>query len=376
MSTVFLVDDEESERKVLRRLLRDEGYRLVDCASGEEALELARADPPDLVLLDVRLPGANGFEIARALKAQAAENYLPVILVTGMADPRSRLEGLDTQADEVLTKPFNGRELLARMRNLLLLRSQQVSLLRKNVELAELHRFKDEMSSLVVHDLKNPLSAIITNLRFVLGEPGNLDADQLDALSDALSASQRATRLIQNLLDVTRIEASRFEPRRARTRLASMVGEALRHRALIARSRGITLSASLPEDLEAEVDGDLLSRAIENILDNGMRYTPSGGRLLVEGGVVGGDVELRIGNSGPAIPPAARAVIFEKFGQASPGSGRMNLGLGLYFCRLALEAHGGRIWLGDAPGLPTVFHLAFPLAPPPKPTSTALRAEE
>ncbi len=120
----------------------------------------------------------------------------------------------------------------------------------------------------------------------------------------------------------------------------------------------------LNRTLEVEVDEDLLARVIENVLDNGMRYTPAGGRLRVDGAASDGQVELRIANTGPAIPAAVRRVVFEKFGQATQATGRMNLGLGLYFCRLAMEAHGGRIWVDEAPQFPTVFDLAFGDAPP------------
>lgn len=361
MKTILVVDDEPMNHEVVHAYLEGEGYRLVDAMSGAEALAIAQQDPPDLVLLDVMMPGFDGFEVARALKEQAADHYLPIILVTALADHNSLLAGLNTHADEVLTKPVDGQELVLRIRHLLMLRSQHVSLLQKNVELAELHRFKDEMSSLIVHDLKNPLGAIITNLSFVLGEPGNLDADQLDALSDAQSASQRAMRLIQNLLDVTRIEASRFEPRRASTGIAALIDGALHQRTIVARSRGISMVSTLDASLQVDIDGDLITRAIENILDNGLRYTPRGGRIQISGEVVGSNLELRIGNTGPAVDAAARTLVFEKFGQASQSSGRMNLGLGLYFCRLAVEAHGGRIWLGDAPELPTVFNITLPM---------------
>ncbi|PZR16558.1 MAG: hypothetical protein DI536_05165 [Archangium gephyra] len=361
MKTILVVDDEPMNHEFVHAYLEGEGYRLVDAMSGAEALAIAQQDPPDLVLLDVMMPGFDGFEVARALKEQAAGHYLPIILVTALADHNSLLAGLNTHADEVLTKPVDGQELVLRIRHLLMLRSQHVSLLQKNVELAELHRFKDEMSSLIVHDLKNPLGAIITNLSFVLGEPGNLDADQLDALSDAQSASQRAMRLIQNLLDVTRIEASRFEPRRASTGIAALIDGALQQRTIVARSRGISMVSTLDASLQVDIDGDLITRAIENILDNRLRYTPRGGRIQISGEVVGSNLELRIGNTGPAVDAAARTLVFEKFGQASQSSGRMNLGLGLYFCRLAVEAHGGRIWLGDAPELPTVFNITLPM---------------
>jgi signal transduction histidine kinase len=97
-------------------------------------------------------------------------------------------------------------------------------------------------------------------------------------------------------------------------------------------------------------------RIIDNTLDNAVRYTPRGGRISLAAEAVSDErVQIRIGNSGPAIPAEHRESIFEKYGQTSPGQGRMNLGLGLYFCRLAIVAHGGRIWVESTTDLPTIF---------------------
>jgi signal transduction histidine kinase len=117
--------------------------------------------------------------------------------------------------------------------------------------------------------------------------------------------------------------------------------------------------APAPE-ITVEVDADLVTRTVENIFDNALRYTPSGGSIEIELREVGPDIEIRIGNSGRAIPMGARSTIFDKYGQASSGIGRINLGLGLYFCRLAIEAQGGGIWVEQSDRMPTVFGIRLP----------------
>jgi two-component system, OmpR family, heavy metal sensor histidine kinase CusS len=105
-----------------------------------------------------------------------------------------------------------------------------------------------------------------------------------------------------------------------------------------------------------------MTRAIENVVDNALRYTPSGGTIALIATRVGDDVELAIGNDGPPIPAEARLAIFEKYGQAGRHSGRMNLGLGLYFCRLAAEAHAGTLELRETSEFPTLFVFRLPFA--------------
>lgn len=361
MQRILIVDDEPTNIELVEEFLEGEGYEVFTAASGLEALALATAQPPDLVLLDVMMPGLDGFEVAQRLKALCPAAFLPVVLVTALGDVASKVTGLGGHADEFLTKPVDLRELLVRVRNLLRLRVNDVELRAKNLEHLELHRFKDELSSMIVHDLKSPLTAVIANLNFVLAEPENLDPMQLEALRDAQNSAARTVRLIHNLLDVTRVEAQRLQLRLATTPISSLVEPIVRQHAARALRRTTEVIVRLDPALGVALDADVMTRVLENLFDNAARYTPVGGRIEVGLERVGADAVLSIGNSGPAIEPASRSLIFEKYGQASANSGRMNLGIGLYFCRLAVEAHRGSIWVDSMPGLPTVFKVSLPL---------------
>src|SRR5262249_46527856 len=146
MARILVVDDSEVNRDLIHAFLEGEAYVLFDASSGEEALEVAARAPPDLVLLDVMMPGIDGFETARRLKKAAGEDFLPVILLTSLSDQESRVRGLETGADEFLTKPVNAQELHARIRSLLRLRAKERALAEQNLRLLELDRFKNDMS--------------------------------------------------------------------------------------------------------------------------------------------------------------------------------------------------------------------------------------
>jgi signal transduction histidine kinase len=360
MAKILVVDDLRVNRKLVVAYLQEEGYGFVEAESGERALELAAETKPDLILLDVMMPGMSGFETARKLKEQSPDAHVPIIFVSALDDRAARLSGLQIGADEYLTKPIDRVELLVRVRNLLALRARERALQRRNVELVELCRFRDEMSALLVHDLKNPLGVIMANASFLADSLS--DPEHLEALGDARTAAQRILRLIANLQDLTNIEAERMVLQQAPVRPAEVLAEVLAPRRQARTSRGIELATACDEELEILADRDLVTRVIENIVDNAMRYTPRAGRIEVSCRAAAERGRIRVGNSGPPIPVDARPLVFEKFGRASSQVGRTNLGLGLYFCRLALEAHGGRIWIDESPALPTIFEMELALA--------------
>jgi signal transduction histidine kinase len=234
-------------------------------------------------------------------------------------------------------------------------------MLRLNHKTLELDRFKQEMFAVVVHDLKSPMAAVMTSVAHVATELHGASEDVRSSLADIQSACNRIMRLIANLLDLARLEAKQLPLTRKPVNLTSVLFTLAKQRsAQAAAHKAQILTIDLPDLLRVDTDEDLFIRVVENVLDNALRYTPPGGRIEIRAERVERRVQIRIGNTGSAIPVAAQATIFEKFGQASV-AGRMNLGLGLYFSRLAMEAHGGRIWVESSPALPTIFALELPL---------------
>jgi two-component system, sensor histidine kinase and response regulator len=360
MARILNVDDVPVNRQLLAAFLEPLGHEIIDAGSGEQAIELARELRPDLVLLDVMMPGLDGFETARVLKDQAGQEYLPIIFLTSLTDSQSRLRGLRAGADDFLTKPIDQHQLVARVANLLTLRAKELALLKSNVELIELHRFRDEMHSLIVHDLKSPLTVVLSNLEFVLADPEVLPADVLEALGDAADGGRRVMQLVANLLDLAQIEVGRFALRKTSVPLASLVKRVVHQRQRKATARNLRTEVLIGDELMVSVDEALFTRVVENIVDNAQRHAPEGGLIRIEATSTERRFKLTIANSGPAIPLEGRAKIFEKFGQASNKTGRMNLGLGLYFCRMAVEAHGGCIAVEEQASLPTVLAIEIP----------------
>lgn len=362
VARILIVDDDELNRELLDAYLDGAGHELDHAVSGEAALAQAATSPPDLVLLDVMMPGIDGFTTATRLKAMFPDVFLPIVLVTALGDRASRVRGLAAGADEFLTKPLDRDELLVRIGNLLALRAHEHELARRSVDLLELSRFKDDMLATLVHDLRSLATVILGAVDFVSRSP-ELDADSREVLDDCRQASGRMMRMVANILDLSRAEEGRLSPRPAEASLHELVRIAVAPRRQLFERRGIFLDLA-EGDLWAEVDRDLLVRALENLFDNAARYAPVGGRVHAGVTSSGHEAVIRIGNNGAPIPEAARDRIFEKYVQVAGASGALrthNVGLGLYFCRLAIEAHGGRVWIEGTDALPVVFALALPM---------------
>ncbi|HVZ71224.1 MAG TPA: HAMP domain-containing sensor histidine kinase [Polyangia bacterium] len=339
--------------ELLRRLLdgdrcsllffNDEGERALVCtppaAPGEASLLKARL--ARLLLADD--PGAkNADDRARH------ELALPVV-------------GLDEVLGALLLERRGAGERELRLFSLVAAQlGAYLTMLRLHRQAVELDRFKREMFAVIVHDLKNPMAAIMGTVHYLAHDLREAPEDVRAGLADVQSACNRIQRLVANLLDLARLEERRMPLHPAALALAEILAELVGHRRASAKARGTSIAiVGMDDGLRVTADPDLLARVIENILDNAVRYTGEGDRIELWATAARERLVLRIGNTGPPIPASALSTIFEKFGQASKG-GRMNLGLGLYFARLAMEAHGGRIWLERTDALPTIFAIELP----------------
>lgn len=361
---LLLVDDEERNLSLLESFLSPHGWRTSRALEGETALRLAAAEAPDCILLDMMLPGLDGFEVCRRLKADPATSLIPVIMVTALQKCEDRARGLEAGADDFISKPVNPEELRARVRSLLRLRFLHEELAERLRQLRAAEALRQQLTHLLIHDLNGPLSALKVNLSILLaGLEEPLRPQQQAILTNALGNAEHLSRLIRTLLDIARLEEGRLPVKQEPLSLAALAATACREQEAAFRAKGVTLEEALPPDLPPVLgDEDLLSRVLDNLLRNALEFTPAGGRVTVSAGGEAGGVILSVRDTGQGIPAAFREKIFDKFAQAEVGAqgGRRGTGLGLTLCRLAVEAHDGRIWVESAEGRGSCFFVALP----------------
>jgi signal transduction histidine kinase len=356
--TILVVDDEASNRDVMRELLR--AHHVLEAASGEQALELIASERVDLVLLDVQLPRMSGYDTCRRIKALQPEGFLPVILVTGLSERTDRTAGLEAGADDFLTKPVDGRELVLRVRLFLRLHAQDRLIRRQLKDLVLLQAAKEDLVSLIVHDVRSPLSGQLAILQLMLEDLGPGEAPSLRAdLEKCLGASRQVLDLLEEVLRVRLLEEGALPIRREPVTLAPLLEGSLALLRGVARRQGIELTLQTLGDPSAALDERLVRRSIENLVSNAIKYSGSGREVSVTLRNHKGEVGVEVADRGPGIPPELRGILFEKFaaGQLAADGRRMGVGLGLYMVKLVARGHGGSVSAHDRPGGGTVFRL-------------------
>jgi len=372
IENILVVDDHEKNRQLAEAQLVTAGYSVTLAEDGGRALERFGQRVPDLVLLDVMMPKLDGFQTCQRMRALRGGADVPIVFITALSDLASYEQALASGADDFLTKPVNRTELLMRVRSLLRIKRLNDEL-KKGSDVIRSQRDalvvaqgqKEELMALVVHDLKNPLTPMLGNVQFLERTP-QLGPDQREALRDIGQAAVSMHRMVLNLLDISKSEDGTLAPRLAPLEVGALFEELRSTFGRSAAARNVTIEAAGPlEKIVMQADADLFRRLLENLLDNAIRHSPSGGTVRLEGVVEGGRTELGVRDQGPGVPEEHRARVFEKYFQIDRGAAsvatRAGRGLGLAFCRLAAEAHGGRIWVEESPPRGSVFRVSLPL---------------
>jgi len=360
---ILLVDDDRQILDILSASLGAQGHICETVGTGEAAVERFDPQAHDLAIVDVGLPGIDGVEVTRRIKDKAgADNFIPVIIVTASDAVTERLRAFQGGCDDFLSKPVNLTELEARVTSLLTRRRQHAELVRANERLRELQRKKQDLAALVVHDLRNPLSAIQGNLELLLEDLADADEFVREALGDCHKLTGRALFLVAGLLDVEELSEGLLHAEIQDVDVLDVVNQATPHHEATIRMRGLQLEFRVPAGTRARLDPDLVGRLVENLLDNAVRYAPRNGHVVVIAERTDDALVIRVGNDGPAVPQEERERIFGRYYrlEARRAGARANRGLGLYFCRLAAESHGGTIDVAETEELPACFVLTLP----------------
>jgi signal transduction histidine kinase len=358
---VLVVDDDALARRSLRAMLERSHYQVEAAEGGAEALALLSSYRPDLVLLDIQMPGMDGLEVCRQIRERPHGELLPVIFLTCDERPDIHAQAFQAKGDDFLRKPVFPAELIVRIRSLLRLKRLQAEVREERDCLLDLQKQREQLFEFIVHDLKNPLSAIQMGLE-LLDDRGDASPASQAQLHRLRSTSKYMGRMIQTILDIGRAEQVGLELHRTFIPLDHWLPGLLKEVESQAQSRGQKLSWDCPAGLVVEADQHFLQRLLLNLLDNSLKYSPEGSLTRIVARPVEDGVRLEVRDQGPGIPEEMREQIFGKFVRLRGGTpdARSGSGLGLAFCQLVVEAHGGRIWVEDNPEGGSAFALELP----------------
>ncbi len=349
---VLVADDNADMRAYLARLL-GEAYDVVVVERGDVALDVARRTRPDLILTDVMMPGLDGFALLRALRQDERTRTTTVILLSARAGEEARVEGLTAGADDYLVKPFETRELVARVGGAIALAAQR----------READRRKDEFLATLAHELRNPLAPIRMATEVLKRAP---DANAERAARDVIERQvANMARLIDDLMDLSRISRGKIELRMETLDLQGVLQEAIEAtQPLLAGARQL-LSLQLPsQPMRVRGDRVRLTQVFTNLLNNASKYSDAGTRIAIDAQVDANEAVVTVTDDGVGIEPEMLSKVWDMFVQANRSMERSHggLGIGLTIVRSLVEMQGGRVdATSPGPGAGSTFRVRLPL---------------
>ena len=342
---ILVADDIPANVELLLDQLNSLGYATTTAADGPSAVAPAFERHPDLCILDVAMPAGDlgvddrstGFEVCRRIKRDPRTSRIPVIFVTALNDTSDRVRGIEAGGDDFLTKPHNRLVLGARVRSLLKLKAATDALEDSLRKLRELEKVRDDLMKMIVHDLKSPLTSILATLE-----------------------------MLDDILEVARIEEANISLSLAPMAPGALLAELVHEWTHRFQQERTTTSVSVADDAPIFTgDKNLIKRVFSNLIQNAVTHSSHPVHLELNARRAGHGVLFTVSDNGPGIPPEYHEVIFRKFGQVEmPRTPRTrSSGLGLTFCKLVVERHGGRIWVKSTEGKGSSFYIELPSDP-------------
>ncbi|MEP9358360.1 hybrid sensor histidine kinase/response regulator [Sphingomonas sp. KR3-1] len=348
---ILLVDDLEENLLSLEVLLRRDDVVLLKARSGEEALELLVHDVA-LALLDVQMPGMNGFELAEFMRGNERTNHIPIIFVTaGSADNQRRFRGYEAGAVDFIQKPIEADVLRSKARIFFDLYRQRRQLAEQrdaleaaSLALREADRRKDEFLAVLGHELRNPLAALGAGLHMLKKRAGT---DQAEPIREQMERQLfHLARLVEDLLDISRISEGKISLQKERIELATVLRSAIEASTPNLEAAAHRFTADIPEaPIWIDADHTRLAQIVSNLLNNAAKYTPAGGAVTLRARAADGWVEIEVADNGVGIAPEMQSRIFRLFEQVEDHRDRAagGLGVGLALVRQLVALHQGTI---------------------------------
>lgn len=361
---ILVVDDVVSNVLLLKILLTNEGFQIITANNGEECIETAKTEKPDLILLDVMMPGISGFDTAVILKKEAETQEIPIIFLTALNNPSELVHGFQVGANDFLTKPFNKEELVMRVMHQVQLVAAKRIIVRQNEELKRTISNRDKMYSVIAHDLRSPMASIRMVLNLVVSaiSPDVIGPEMFELLDKANKESEETHDLLDNLLKWTKSQTGRINVVYQDFDINEVIPGVVEIFSMIAFTKKITLEYKPNCDkLVVRADNDMLKTVVRNFLSNAVKFSPENSTIEIITGTEGEFAKISIRDHGVGIAPERLGELFHK-GETTYGtSGEEGSGLGLQLCADFARKNGGDVAVESVLGEGSTFSVLVPL---------------
>jgi signal transduction histidine kinase len=353
---IFVVDDEPNNFEVIEILLSREPYELVYLKDAAELWLRLEQELPDVFLLDVMMPQVNGLEVCKALKASKQWKHIPVVMVTSLSSKEDLGRCIEAGADDFISKPVNGIELRSRVRSMFRIKKQQDAL-------KDALQLRQDLVHMIVHDLRNPLANIV--LSGDLLQMTQLDPKQAQKIDQIQLNCRQLQTMIDSLLMTAQLESGKLQLNRTPADLTIIGQQVIDDFEAIANQKFIQMIGDFPEaGALCDLDEAVFRRILDNLCSNAIKFSPNGSCITLRVEYSSPMAKLRVIDEGKGIRPELRQKIFQKFEVGEFNEKVNQIGLGLAFCKMAIEAHGGTIAVEANYPAGAIFALEIPLEIP------------
>lgn len=354
---ILIVDDDPVNLSILSHHLSNVGLEVFVAQDGEAALEQTCRQPPDLILLDILMPGLDGFEVCRRLKDQPETRDIPIIFMTALTNTRDLVTGFDVGAVDYIPKPFTPEEVLARV-------TTHLTLHRQRSEVDHLNTMKNKFFEIISKDMIEVLSSLVSLSDFLVMAVSQIPRDNVHNAAKMVETSvQNAIKLLENLSNWAKIQNGTFELEPEALNLHELVLENIVQLRNHARKKQITLSHSVHSDTYVYADYVSASTILHNLLVNALWFTQNGGKVDVSAKEIEHFIQVTISDTGIGIQQEDLNKLFridQKFRRQGT-AGEHGTGLGLILCKNLIEISGGQIWVESSVGHGSTFTFTLPL---------------
>lgn len=361
---LLVVDDVQTNVLLLKALLGKEGYGILVANNGQEALEVIRNENPDLILLDVMMPGMDGFEVAERLKSEEFRCEIPIIFLTALDDTQSIVNGFKLGVGDFISKPFRKEELMVRIKHQLSLVAARRIIEEKNEELRKTIAGRDKMYSVIAHDLRSPMASMkmLLNTIMMSVEKDKIDPDIFDMLEMSNKTSEEVFSLLDNLLKWTKSQLGKLTVIPQKLDISELADGVVEVMNSVVEVKHIKLIRTDHESFFVYVDIEMIKSILRNLISNAVKFSNPDSEIKVGIKAEDGKVIVSVTDSGKGIKKEDQHKLlkdsthFTTYGTNSEeGSG-----LGLLLCRDFARKNGGELWFESEENLGSVFSFSLP----------------
>jgi two-component system, sensor histidine kinase and response regulator len=365
---ILVVDDNPKNIQVIISILREAGYEIGFAMNGRHAIDLLESSPDyELILLDIKMPGMDGFEVCKKLKSDPGLKEIPVIFISGLNDLESIIAAFENGGVDYVTKPFNAKELLARVETHVKLRqkSREVETYAKDLEI--LNKTKDKFFSIIAHDLRNPFATILMMSKYILNSPTPKEPEIVNKyLKGIAEIAENGGELLDNLLNWALSQTGNIKFELSEINLEEAILKCITSISSQAQVKGIHVSYQSKDVAFMWTDEDMFFQVLRNLLNNAIKFTPKNGKVIVRAKNTAEGIEISVEDNGIGIPKEDVGKLFSIAGNivSRPGTeNEMGTGLGLILCKEFIEKMHGRIYVTSTPGKGSIFTFSLPVNP-------------